>query len=269
MLKFYNNGQEFLQDNNEILEKYPLETVFFEVNAKYMARTDSNDFLVRIVKDGKFFIAVHNKDYPVVIFGSEDLCREFAQATVSEKLTFTKVLGNQNLCEAFLKEYQSLTGATYEVNHAMDIMCCNKVLTTDVSGVTTPTEKDVEELAAMIVDFHWAALAEKANADEIRKDVAGRLSGFAVIRQDGKIVSIASKSRETDKMTAISLVYTLPQYRSRGLSCKIVTSLTQQIIDNGKLAYLFVDKANPTANHLYTKIGYTYATPQYEYKINF
>ena len=268
MLKFYNSGKEFLQDNSAILDKYPLETVFFDANAKFMMRTDKNDFLVKVVNDDKFLIAVHNKDFPMVIFGSVDLCRHFAQVAVAEKLTFTKVLGTEILCEVFLKEYKILTGATFEVNHAMDIMCCNNVLTTDVDGVETPTKKDANQLARMLVDFSAEALGHDAKIDEVENDVVGRLSSFAVFRKDNRIVSLAAIKRETDKLASIADVYTLSQYRGKGLSCKVVTYLTKKILDSGKLPYLFVDKTNPISNHLYLKIGYTYATPQYEYKIN-
>ena len=34
MIKFYKNGKEFLDDNIDILEKYPLDTSFFKMNSK-------------------------------------------------------------------------------------------------------------------------------------------------------------------------------------------------------------------------------------------
>ena len=74
MLKFYNNGQEFLQDNQDILVAYPLETLFFEANAKFMSRTDKNDFLLKITSGNAFLMAVHNSIYPMVIFGDINLC---------------------------------------------------------------------------------------------------------------------------------------------------------------------------------------------------
>ena len=69
MIKFYCSGKEFLAENKEILEEYPLETVFFKVNAKAIEHTDPNDFLVRLEADGKFLLAVHQSHYPMVIFG--------------------------------------------------------------------------------------------------------------------------------------------------------------------------------------------------------
>ena len=265
MLKFYNCGQDFLQENKDILVAYPLETLFFEVNAKFLTETNKNDFLVKIADGDKFLLAVHNQNYPMVIFGNMELCGEFAQFTFVQQLTFGKTLGSKDICEKFFAEYEKLAGGTHAVNHAMDIMRCDKILTQDVDEVETPTEKDADGLAKLIVDFTAEALGDDVNFDEVKRDVLGRLPSFAVIKNDGKIVSLASVKRETDKLASLADVYTLPQYRCMGLSCKVVTYITQKILDSGRLPYLFVDKTNPISNHLYTKIGYTYATPQYEF----
>lgn len=267
MIKIYNSGSEFLAENADILKKYPLETVFFGLNSTLISQTNNNDFLVRLDNNGKFLIAVHFSNFPMVIFGNNDLCDEFARFAVNQGLTFNKVLGALDTCEAFLDEYGKITGCTHSINHAMDIMRCEKPDTADVDGVEWATERDVDELAYYAMMFHNEAMGESCSLEECKQKISGRVGDFAVIHKDGKIISFASKSRETEHLTAISYVYTLPQYRNMGLSCKVVTFLTKCITDSGRLAYLFVDKANPISNHLYNKIGYTYATPQYEIKI--
>lgn len=267
MLKIYKTGQEFLDENSDILAKYPLETVFFELNARFLRVTNKNDFIIRLDQDGKYLIAVHVNDYPMDIFGDSSLCSEFARVAVKEKLTFTKVLGALDTCEAFLAEYDKLTGGTHAVNHAMDIMKCTDPNTCDVDGVEWATDNDLDELAQLVYSFNIEAMGESGNIKDCKLKIVGNIHNFVVIRQDNQIVSFASKSRETEYLAAISSVYTLPQYRNQGLSCKIVTCLTKNVTDSGRLAYLFVDKTNPISNHLYTKIGYVYATPQYEIKI--
>ena len=49
--------------------------------------------------------------------------------------------------------------------------------------------------------------------------------------------------------------------RKKGFSKKIVSFLTNYIVTNHKIAYLFVDKNNPISNHLYQSIGYVYDKP--------
>lgn len=263
----YKWGQEFLTDNEDILARYPLQTVFFEVNAKCITETSENNFLVKVQMDDKFLLIVHYADYPMVLFGDGVLCAEFAKYAVCNNLTFTKILGALDTCEAFLGEYEKLVHCTHEINHAMDIMRCDNVLTYNVDDVGAASDDDIAELTKLITDFAYEALGDKADAEKIEKDVTDRLHSFAVIRQDGKIVSLASTKRETSYLACIADVYTLPAYRNRGLSCRIVTYLTRRIVSSGRLAYLFVDKKNPVSNHLYTKIGYTYAVPQYEIKL--
>lgn len=264
MYKFYKSGKDFLTDNGKILAEHPLETVYFKGNAKAIEQANENDFLVRVDGDGKVLLAVHYKSFPMVIFGDMDLCRELAEIVAANKLTFDKVLGEKLVCEKFLNEYESLAGGSHAINHAMDLMCCRKVLTSDVGGVERPTESDVDELVELKTNFLIEAMGDEADREHVAKTTRDTLSDFVVIRQDGTIVSIAAKRRETDRLAAISEVYTLPNYRCKGLSCKVVTYLTADILSSGKLPYLFVDKTNPISNHLYQKIGYEYVTPQFE-----
>lgn len=268
MIKVYKTGQEFLQENSGILAKYPLETVFFKLNASLITYTNSTDFLIKSVDKGKYLLAVHIGEFPMVIFGDNSLCAEFARFAVKERLTFPKVLGELDTCEAFLAEYDKLAGCTHSIYHAMDIMRCGKPNLCDTQGVEFATDNDLDELANIAASFDGEAMGENRNADYYKQSLRDNIRNFALIRsKNGRIVSVAAKVRETERLCAISWVYTVPQYRNRGLSCKIVTYLTKAITDSGRLAYLFVDKANPISNHLYGIIGYTYAAPQYEIKL--
>ena len=121
-----------------------------------------------------------------------------------------------------------------------------------------------EEIAGLLVPFYREALGEHREYASLLKEVGGEAGKFALIRRDGKIVSIAWRVRESDETCAVSGVYTREEYRGQGLARQIVTRLTKQILADGKLAYLFVDKTNPVSNHLYRSIGYVYDVPQTE-----
>ncbi len=267
MITIYKSGRQFLSDNKDVLTNYPLETVFFKANAKYIEQTNSNNFLIKVTDGNKFLIAVHNADYPMVLFGDKSLCVEFARKAYQLQLTFNKLLGAKDTCESFLNEYEKIAKCSSVINHAMDIMRCDKVLTDNVDGVETATEKDIDELAELSVVFTKEALGDDLDISEVKNSICNYLANFRLIRCDGKIVSFATKKRETENLACVTDVYTLPAYRGEGLSCKIITALTKQIIASEKLPYLFVDKTNPVSNHLYTKIGYTYVVAQYEIKL--
>ena len=59
-------------------------------------------------------------------------------------------------------------------------------------------------------------------------------------------------------------LWPIEEYRGQGFARQAVTYLTRDIIQRGKTAYLYVDKANPISNHLYQSIGYKYDTPMTE-----
>ena len=82
--------------------------------------------------------------------------------------------------------------------------------------------------------------------------------------KNGKIVSMARKVRETDLLCGISHVFTRREYRGKGFARQTVTALTEDILKQGKLAYLYVDRTNPISNHLYQSIGYEYGKPHIE-----
>lgn len=264
MYKVYASGEEFISQNSEILSEFPLETVFFEINAKNMAATDGNDFLIKAYDGERFLIAVHKEDFPMVIFGDVSLCSDFAEFAVCNRLTFSKVLGGKEVCESFLKAYCGLTGYGCVTNLSMDVMKCASPAPCDCSGVEFATEKDICELSVLLYHFEKETLDRCSDIKDCKRKLESCFGSFAVVRADGKIVSVAQITREQKSLAAISCVYTLPQHRNKGLSRKTVTFLTEYITRGGKTAYLFVDKNNPVPNHLYKSIGYSYAFPQYE-----
>jgi len=75
--------------------------------------------------------------------------------------------------------------------------------------------------------------------------------------QNGRFVSMAANNRESKNGATISWVYTPSEYRNQGYGSKVVASLSQHLMDNGKeLCNLFTDLLNPTSNSIYQKIGY-------------
>lgn len=264
MLKIYPNGEQFIAENADIFRQFPLETVFFEANAKYMSQTNNNNFLLKLANGNKYLLAVHNGDHPMVIFGNNELCSELARDVLQLQLSFNQILGDMPTCEAFLAEYEHLTGVTHRIKYAMEIMQCKRLLTKEnLDGVEIPTEKDVDELAQMMLNFHGDALGENVTFTDMQREAMECLHNFVVVRHNGQIVSCACMKRATDYLASISNVFTRVEYRGKGFACRAVTYLTKRILDSGKLPYLFVDTKNPISNHLYTKIGYTYAIPQY------
>ena len=263
MYKIYTTGQEFLDENINLIRSDPLGTTFFEGNAKMIPQCDGNNYAVRVEIDGQLLLAIHVGDYPLVLYGSERCADELAKVVTKHKLSFCKTIGALELSTVFLTAYEQRVGGSHQINKSMDVMSCGKVNCCDTADVEQATEREIEEIAQLEADFTFEALGERPELSELLSKVTTQINNFAVIRKNGEIVSIAEGIDEGG-LCRISYVYTKPAHRNRGYSRKVVTYLTQRAIAVGNLAYLHVDKNNPISNHLYLSIGYTYNKPRYE-----
>ncbi|PFV77698.1 GNAT family N-acetyltransferase [Bacillus sp. AFS059628] len=81
-----------------------------------------------------------------------------------------------------------------------------------------------------------------------------RLFGLEV---DGKLVSVAAKTRPTTNNITVNFVYTPKEARKKGHASSCVAALSQRMLDEGyKTTTLYTDLANPTSNKIYQEIGY-------------
>ena len=264
MYKIYLTGQQFLDENLDIIRNDPLGTTFFEVNAKAIDKCNQNDFAVRVEKDGKLLLAIHVGDYPLVLYGSECCVNELAEVVAKQQLTFCKTIGPYELSTAFLTAYEQLVGGSHKVNKSMDVMSCGKVNCCQTLDVEQATEREIEEIAQLEADFTYEALGERVDPSELVSKLSTQINNFALLRKNGEIVAIAESINEGNGLCRISYVYTKPTCRNKGYSRKVVTYVTQRAINDGNLAYLHVDKNNSTSNHLYLSIGYVYGKSRYE-----
>ncbi|PGK35322.1 GNAT family N-acetyltransferase [Bacillus anthracis] len=81
-----------------------------------------------------------------------------------------------------------------------------------------------------------------------------RLFGLEV---NGKLVSVAAKTRPTKNNITVNFVYTPKEARKKGYASNCVATLSQRMLDEGyKTTTLYTDLANPTSNKIYQEIGY-------------
>ena len=82
-------------------------------------------------------------------------------------------------------------------------------------------------------------------------------AGLLGVWDDDGAVSMASSNRPTPNGTSINLVYTPPERRGRGYASACVAALSGRQLDAGKrFCTLFTDRANPTSNAIYRRIGF-------------
>jgi hypothetical protein len=116
---------------------------------------------------------------------------------------------------------------------------------------------DIPSIAQWIQAFEQEALGEFHNVDIDRAEklvTKGQVFTWVV---DGKLVSMAMKTRPIAHSTSVTGVYTPPEHRRQGYASALVANLSQYLLNEGNLfVNLFTDLDNPTTNKIYQAVGY-------------
>ena len=124
-------------------------------------------------------------------------------------------------------------------------------------GMRTAGMDDLELLAGWQKAFQQEAFGQSNPPDTLEAIKARILDGDLYIWQDDEPVSMAARNRPTRHGIAVSYVYTPPPFRRKGYAYALVYQLSRQLLAAGyAFCTLFTDRANPTSNHIYQRIGY-------------
>ncbi len=114
---------------------------------------------------------------------------------------------------------------------------------------------------AQLEDWALAFAAETGfgHAEAMGRQVADRIASdqLHVWDHDGANAAMVGHSEQVAAVARVGPVYTPPELRGRGYATAATAALSQALLDSGAArCMLFTDAANPTANHVYAKIGY-------------
>ena len=101
--------------------------------------------------------------------------------------------------------------------------------------------------------------AVRKNNEQLLKITQDKIAAGDVFKwtDQGNMVSVAAINRRTKNAGIVGLVYTPNEHRGKGYATSHVQTLSEYLLQKGvKYCGLFTDKANPTSNHIYKKIGY-------------
>ncbi|MDE5715904.1 MAG: GNAT family N-acetyltransferase [Anaeroplasmataceae bacterium] len=267
--KIYNNGEDFLLDNEKLIHQNKMtkiETAFFDLNAKRFFSFDKENYAFSFTSQDKKLLILKCAPYNALIYGDIDLAAEAARILAEQNVEVDNILGKNKLVESFLKSYQKIKSGTIKLIHSMSIMVLDVYKSSDTSDVFVCSSDDLEDLAECYKAFEMECFQKEKSLEEMKEMLRGREQNFYAYKIDGKIVSMASKNREVEDICAISHVYTTPCHRGNGYSKKVVSKVVEDLIENNKTPYLYVDNENPISNHLYLKIGFQYFINQSQYQ---
>ncbi|MDE6407140.1 MAG: GNAT family N-acetyltransferase, partial [Anaeroplasmataceae bacterium] len=259
--KIYSNGEEFIKENHAYLNatlQTSIEASFFLLNAQNYHELNRNNYALQFKKEDEILLILKLEPFNMLLFGSKNLCDFAANRIADLNLAVENVLGEEECTTYFLKCYQNRFKGDIVLQHSMQIMILSKQIYTPSALVFQCGSKDLKELAVCYCSFKKEALSEELEFSVALELLKGKEHTYYAIKDQGKIVSIAAKARNSDSICAISNVFTMPEYRKKGYAKQVVSKLAKDILDEGKKPYLYVDSTNPISNHLYLNLGFTY-----------
>jgi predicted GNAT family acetyltransferase len=169
------------------------------------------------------------------------------------------LIGPVQIVEGFIKFWLSKPEFKWEITmrqriYALQVVRLPRML---IGSFQKARTEDIPLIASWLQKFETEALAEHHPIDLER---AGRLvdGGYMFVwKIDGKVVSMAMKTRPIKHSISIGCVYTPVDLRRKGYATALVAYLSQHLLDQGyDFVTLFTDLDNPTSNKIYMDIGY-------------
>lgn len=244
MIKIYENGQTFLEDNLTFLQEDKYASSLIMLNSKGIRETDKRTYLIKVEDDDKALIANRLAPYNVLLYGDYECLDELLSFLQDSEYELPGFMCSTEIGD-HLKGYQKIIG--------MDFMEAYDKSEDSSENISRTTLDDVDELADLSqLFFDECGLSDKV--DRVR--IAERIDSYRVIRKDGKIISMARYCYNTESSSRISMVYTRKEYRGFGYAREVVNACKNEILAEGKVATLNVDQNNPISNHLYQSLGF-------------
>lgn len=191
-----------------------------------------------------------------------DALERLATGLIEKDLKIPGVVGPKELVETFVRIWKEKKDCLVELDMHMRVYELREVNQKVIGAghLRLAGEDDLEFLIEGVGEFMKDATLDAAPDLEKCTELARRrLADQSVFlwEYQGKVVSMAAKSRPTRHGVTVNLVYTPKKLRGRGYATSCVASLSQKLLDGGyEFCSLFTDLANPTSNSIYQKIGY-------------
>ena len=257
MIKVYDNGNEFIKENDEFLKLEKYMSSLFYVDAKVLTNSTKSDYAVKALVDDKIMLGIRVMPYSLLLYGDNEALPEMIQYFDDNNYASEAVLCPETIGNELVKSHGYIKAI------GMDFMETKDYTEESSSEVIKLKEEDLDELHSLILRFFIdCGLPDKPSKDKVKAN----LDNFRCIKVDGKIVSIGAYSGYTDTSCKITHVYTRDEYRGKSYARKVVNTMKNEIINSGMIATLNVYQNNPISNHLYKSLGFKKVYGQGMYK---
>ena len=263
MIIEYIDGDTFLEDNIDFLNSNEYLATFFKLNAVRLTRSTLNDYALRCEVGEHKLLTLKMNPYSTLFFGNIECVSELISFMINNGYELDRYMCELSLGNEILKELNRIPNIEFYESLSMDFMKATERTEPSSMEVEIPKEDDIDEIVECVDRFcDDCGISKTRNRDFVVND----LPNYRIIRKDGKIVSMGKIAPSTSNDLKVSEVYTRDEYRGQGLARKVVNSIKNEILDQGKNAVLSVDRKNPISNHLYASLGYKRIFSQSEYR---
>ena len=253
MIINYANGEEFIKDNSSFLEENVFMSSFFYLDAPLLKESGQKNYALKVYEDDKKLLVIKVEPYYVLLYGDKELVRELLIYIHDNALEVNGLYCATEVGNEYTSLAKEMYNQGFHLQIGMDFMEAKEFTEPSSTLVTSTNEDDVDELYECLCNF----VKDCGLNDEVTKeDIKKGIEKFRVIKDGKKIISLASRTPESDESIRITDVYTRPEYRGKGLARQVVNYVKNEILSLGKMATLNVDKANPISNHLYESLGF-------------
>lgn len=271
---FLNRVEPVLMEN-EMLNNLPLGIIYSLVQSfKYTAVNAHHEgplpFMAVVSNDEQDILVLVKTKEHLIIYASEkgvndefisEACSKAIQYIVEQEvISIPSVVALRETAFLFAKEWQLITGYSYEIQMDQRIYTCTEVKDTKLSpGIFRAAEfRDIPLLGQWIYEFS-AELMEGMSIDQAIKMAknATENSAIYVWIDEGEPVSMAQQTRPSLHGAVVNLVYTPLEHRNKGYASSCVATLTRNMLRGPyQFTSLYTDLSNPVSNRIYMNIGY-------------
>ena len=253
MIINYANGEDFIRENKAFLEENVYMSSFFFLDAPLLKESSKTNYALKVFSEDRQLVVIKVEPYYVLLYGDNGLVKELLIYIKENELEVNGIYCSCEIGEEYIRLAKELFNQEFHLQIGMDFMNATEITEPSSPLVESASLDDVEELFECLTNF----VRDCGLNDEVKKeDIIKCIDRFRLIRKDNKIVSLASRSPESDNSIRITDVYTRPEYRGKGLARQVVNAIKNEILETGKIATLNVDQANPISNHLYESLGF-------------
>jgi len=264
-VRYYENVSSFNTDvfdiltENEIQNNLPIDLI----TGRKLGNAEG--FLLATVRgnDGVALTAIYVKPFHLLLYETgnrrnDDAVRLFARELLRTGAVPAGVMAESTLARRFANEYRP--AGDYRLHMSVAGMRLDKpVKYKNAPGFCRSLEAR---------DLFFAPYWERAFSEDCRTTVftitenSERLKtrlnkGTHYIWEDGTPVSQAVHGRDTPNGALINGVYTPPLFRGRGYASSVVATLSNALLERGKLfCCLLAEADNPSSYGMYRKLGY-------------